>query len=197
MSDALSFGELLERARAGDQESARVLVLRYEPMIRRAIRFRLGRSRLVRLVDSMDVCQSVLASFFLRAAAGQYDIEKPEQLVKLLVAMARNKLALQARAQHRQRRDCRRTQSGGVDESLFVAADPSPSQQVAGQELLEQAQQLLSAEERQLVEMRKEGLPWDAIAQQMGSTPEAVRKKLTRGVNRVAHQLHLDEYDDE
>src|SRR5260221_3136505 len=61
---------------------------------RRAIRFRLADTNLARLLDSMDICQSVLASFFLRAAAGQFDIEQPQQLVKLLVAMARNKLAL-------------------------------------------------------------------------------------------------------
>jgi hypothetical protein len=32
----------------------------------------------------------VLASFFLRAAVGEYDLSAPEQLVGLLVKMARN-----------------------------------------------------------------------------------------------------------
>jgi hypothetical protein len=43
------------------------------------------------------------------------------------------------------------------------------------------------------VELRKEGLEWAAIAERLGSTPEAVRKKLARGVDRVAAQLHLDD----
>jgi RNA polymerase sigma factor (sigma-70 family) len=194
MSDSASFQELLQRVRAGDQDAARELVRRYEPAIRRAVRFRLAGSRLGRLLDSMDICQSVLASFFVRAAAGQYDIEQPEHLLKLLVAMARNKLALQARAQQRQRRDHRRDQPADLDQGVFVADEPSPSQQVAGQELLREAERLLSAEERQLVELRKEGLEWGAIAEQLGGTPDALRKKLARAADRVAHQLHLDDY---
>src|SRR5262245_26712837 len=148
MSDALAFQALLQRARSGDQEAARVLVERYEPTIRRAIRFRLADSQLTRLLDSMDICQSVLASFFLRAAAGQFDIEQPDQLLKLLLAMARNKLALHARTQQRQCRDHRRVQP--ADEALLVSDDPTPSQLVAGAELLREAERLLSDEERQL-----------------------------------------------
>ena len=34
----------------------------------------------------MDVCQSVLKSFFFRTAAGEYDLESAEQLQRLLVA---------------------------------------------------------------------------------------------------------------
>jgi RNA polymerase sigma-70 factor (ECF subfamily) len=197
MPEALSFQELLQRVRAGDQEAARELVQRYESTIRRAVRFRLSDSRLTRVLDSMDICQSVMASFFLRAAAGQYDIEKPDQLLNLLVAMARNKLAMQARAEQRQCRDNRRVQSAGLDEGVFVADEPSPDQHVAGQELLAQAQRLFSPEERQLVELRKDGLEWGAIAEQLGGTPEGLRKKLARAVDRVAHQLHLDDYSHE
>ena len=42
MSEGLSFEELLRRVRAGDQAAARELVQRYEPTIRRAVRFRLS-----------------------------------------------------------------------------------------------------------------------------------------------------------
>jgi RNA polymerase sigma factor (sigma-70 family) len=197
MSPPASFQDLMGRVRAGDQDAATELVRRYEPAIRRAVRFRLADSQLSRLFDSMDICQSVMASFFVRTAAGQFDIEQPEQLVKLLGAMARNKLAHQARAQLRQRRDCRRLDSGGLNEEKIVDDDSTPSQQVAGRDLLQQAQRLLSAEERELVELRKDGLEWAAIAERKGGTPEALRKKLGRAVERVAHQLELDDYIDE
>ena len=64
--------------------------------------------RLGRVFDSMDICQSVLASFFLRAAAGQYDLDEPAQLVALLTRMARNKLSHRVREQQARRRDVRR-----------------------------------------------------------------------------------------
>lgn len=194
MSDVLSFQELLQRVRAGDQEAARVLVERYEPTIRRAVRFRLADSRLARLLDSIDICQSVLAGFFVRAAAGQFDIENPKQLLKLLVTMARNKLASHARTQQRQRRDCRRVQPGGFEEKLIASDEPTPSVNIAGRELFDEAQRQMSAEERQLVELRKDGLEWGAIAAKLGGSPEALRKQLARAVDRVAHQLQLDDY---
>jgi RNA polymerase sigma factor (sigma-70 family) len=197
MSAPATFQDLIGRVRVGDQDAATELVRRYEPAIRRAVRFRLADSQLSRLFDSMDICQSVMASFFIRAAAGQYDIEQPEQLVKLLGAMARNKLAFQSRAQGRQRRDFRRLQTGPVSDEQFAESDPSPSQQAAGNELLEQAQRLFSPEEKELVELRKDGLEWNAIAERLGGTPEGLRKKLARAVDRVAHQLDLDDYSDE
>ncbi len=45
-----------------------------------------------------------------------------------------------------------------------------------------------------MLELRKEGLEWTAIAERLGGTAEALRKKLARAVDRVAHQLHLDDY---
>ena len=97
MSEPTLFEDLIRRVRSGDQDAATELVRRYEQSIRRAVRFRLADSRLVRVLDSMDICQSVFASFFVRTAAGQFDIDKPDQLLRLLVAIARNKLAKQAR----------------------------------------------------------------------------------------------------
>jgi hypothetical protein len=38
----------------------------------------------------MDICQSVLATFFVRVAAGEYDLKEPDDLIKLLPNMTRN-----------------------------------------------------------------------------------------------------------
>ena len=78
MAETTTFEELIRRVRAWDQDAATELVRRYEPAIRRAVRFRLADARLGGLFDSMDICQSVLGSFFVRAAWGQYDLETPE-----------------------------------------------------------------------------------------------------------------------
>ena len=97
MDEGNSFTALIQKWRAGDQSAAIELVRRYEPAIRRVVRLQLRDPRLRRILDSMDVCQSVLASFFLRAATGQYDLNQPAQLLRLLAVMARNKVASQAR----------------------------------------------------------------------------------------------------
>src|SRR5436190_14561840 len=108
MTEASPFTALIGRVRAGDPEAAAELVRQYEPQIRRIIRLRLTDPRLNRVLDSMDICQSVLANFFVRAAAGQFELDQPEQLLKLLATMARNKLLNQAKRHRTRRRDQRR-----------------------------------------------------------------------------------------
>ncbi len=87
MSAAPAFSDFLKRIRAGDSQAAEELVRKYESLIRRQVRLNLEDSRLNRVFDSMDVCQSVLKSFFVRTAAGQYDLDDPKELVRLLVRM--------------------------------------------------------------------------------------------------------------
>src|SRR5438270_7279038 len=107
--------QLFSRVRAGDADAAAELFRRFEPAIRRRVRvwLRLQDPRLRRVFDSIDVCQSVLASFFVRAAAGQYDLEEPGQLIALLFRMARHKLSHQVARQQAARRDVRRDQTDG------------------------------------------------------------------------------------
>ena len=127
MSDSSSFADFICRIRAGDEQAAVELVREYEPLIRREVRLRLHDPNLYRVFDSMDICQSVLASFFLRAASGQYDLDQPADLVKLLVGITRNKLAFQTRKQRAKRRDIRRIVLTPADELDVTGSSPTPS----------------------------------------------------------------------
>jgi RNA polymerase sigma factor (sigma-70 family) len=193
MPETSSFADFLRRIRAGDQEAAAELVRRYEPTIRLEVRRRLNYPSLFPLFDSLDICQSVLASFFVRSAAGQYDLDEPGQLLGLLVAMSRKKLAAQVRRQHRQRRDSRR-RSDRAEELLGKCADGAPPDRlVEGRELLDKVRQGLHEEERQLADLRAEGLTWPQIAERLGGQPQARRHQLSRALDRVARQLGLEE----
>jgi RNA polymerase sigma-70 factor (ECF subfamily) len=167
-----------------------------EPFIRVEVRRRLSDPRLYRAFDSMDICQSVLASFFVRAASGQYDLDRPEQLLRLLVAMTRNKLAFQTRRQHYPRRDIRRVIEGG-EVLETVAQGPAPDRLVAGQDLLREVRRRLSAEECQVADLRGEGQTWPEIAGRLGGTAEGRRKQLARALDRASRCLGLDEAADE
>jgi RNA polymerase sigma factor (sigma-70 family) len=197
MSEESAFRDLIRRVRAGDEEAAKEIVLRYEPAIRREARVRLVDPRLRRLFDSMDICQSVLASFFVRTAMGQYEIEKPAQLLRLLVSMSRKKLIDQTREHQAARRDHRRLNPGSQDLRNARDVNPSPSQQVAGHELLREFRNRLTEEERRLADQRAMNCDWAEIAAEHGGSPEALRKKLTRAVDRVAQELGLGGSDDD
>jgi RNA polymerase sigma-70 factor (ECF subfamily) len=187
-----TFREFLSRVRAGDQMAAAKLIQLYEPAVRRVARIRLADTRLQRLFDSLDISQSVFRSFFIRSALGQYDLEDPKQLLRLLLAMSRKKLADRVREQLAACRDIRRDKGDQLVESL-PAPGADPDQRVAAKELLEQFRERLSDKERELVERRALGQSWRTIAKYLGATPDARRKELTRAVNRIGRQLGLDD----
>lgn len=192
MQDQVAFDEFIRRIRAGNDQAAAEFVRQYEPLIRREVRLHLDDERLRRAFDSLDVCQSVLGSFFARTALGEYDLETPEHLVKLLVVMTCNKVAGAARRERRQRRDHRRIAG---PEELEAVADPglSPSEQVSGQELLERFRASFTDEERAIAGFRRDGLGWAEIADRMGSTAQARRMQFARAMQRVSRQLGLEE----
>jgi RNA polymerase sigma-70 factor (ECF subfamily) len=189
MSEGTAFAEFIGRIRAGDDQAARELVERYEPVIRREVRMRLRDPRLYSRFDWTDVCQSVMASFFLRAASGEYNLEEPEQLLRLLLAMTRHKLAKQERRHRALRRDYRRLEEYDPARLEGRSPAPTPSRLVAGRELLDEFRRRLSAEERMLADLRGQGCEWAEIASQVGGTPEARRKQLARAIDRVEQQL--------
>jgi RNA polymerase sigma factor (sigma-70 family) len=191
------FPELLRRVRAGDQDAAVELVSRYESAIRRAIRIKLMDSQLRGALESMDICQSVMGSFFVRAAAGQFDLEHPDQLLRLLVVMTRHKLAHQTRRHRAKRRDCRRLTACDPANLDGRSAAPSPSRLVVGRELLAEVNRLLSQEERLLAELRGDGYEWTEIAARLGGTAEARRKQLARAVDRLERELNRRELGDD
>jgi RNA polymerase sigma factor (sigma-70 family) len=196
MSEA-SFAELIERVRHGEAAAVEALLKQYEPTVRRAIRVRMVNPRLRRIVDSMDLCQSVMGSFFVRAALGQYDLGSPQQLVALLVRLARNKVANRARHEQAQRRDIRRADGDASAAERVAGRQESPSDIVAAAELLEQFRARLDERERYLAEQRALGREWHDIAAELGEGAEALRKQLSRAVDRVGQELGLAGWVDE
>jgi len=194
MSQAQTFAEFLRRIRRGDEQAAIELVQRYGSLIRREIRLGIRNRRLNRAFDSVDVCQSVLASFFVRAATGQYDLESPEQMAKLLMSMARNKLASLARREQRLRRDMRRIVST-QDEVLeqVVDTEGSPSEIVLQRELIDRMRSELTDDERRIADLRVEGMDWNEVAERLGGSAQARRMQLARGIERAAERLGLEE----
>ncbi len=192
MDQELSFGELLHRVRLGETAAAEALVRRYESAIRIAVRTRLLDPALRQHFDSVDICQSVLASFFLRAATGQFDLEDSAQLVALLSKMAQNKLAMHARRHLRARRDLRRVVSLAESSIDSPSSEPQPDQVAIGRETLDRAYAMMDPQVRDIADRRVDGDGWDDIAMQLGGTAEGRRKQYHRAIERIAVTLKLD-----
>jgi DNA-directed RNA polymerase specialized sigma24 family protein len=186
------FADFIGRIRAGDDHAAKELVQQYEPIVRRELRFRMTDRRLRRAVDSDDLCQSIWSSFFLRTAAGQYDLETPGQLISLLTAMTKNKFASHSRKQHREKRNVDRLDADGNQvECLTDRGQDTPSGIVSGKELLKYMAGKLSVEELRMAELRRQGLTWAEVAERLGGTAQARRMQMDRAADRIARQTGI------
>ena len=192
MIATVPFHDFIARVRLGDEDAARELVRQFEKVIRREVRLRLDDHRLYRVFDSMDISQSVLTSFFARASTGHFDLETPDQLVKLLIKMTRNKVAFQVRRQRALRRDSRMTDARPVDEIDVASPSPGPSELASDHDLIEAVRNRLGDEERRLADLRGEGWEWPEIAARLGGSAQARRVQLARAVQRVAREMNLE-----
>ena len=190
------FLNMVLRVRQGDEAAASELVRIYEPHVRRVVRIRLTDPGLRRQIDTLDVCQSVMGDFFVRAALGQFDLQSPEQLIRLLATMARNKLINQVHHHQAARRDIRRLAPVSSELVQAVASEATPSQIASGRELLAACRSRLSDEELYLADQRAQGRSWPALAEELGGSPDTLRMRLTRALNRVARELGLEELSD-
>jgi RNA polymerase sigma factor (sigma-70 family) len=191
------FALYVVRLREGDVSALEELVGKYAPVIRLEARMRLRSPYLRGILDSQDICQSVLKSFFTRVAEGQYSFDRPEDLKRLLVQMACNKSLEHVRHQYAQKRDARRSVSLGDEARMVQGADEDPGTQVEWEELLVRGRLMLNDEERKVADRRSQGASWDEIAGELGGTPDRLRVMLSRAQTRIARDLGLGVDDDE
>jgi RNA polymerase sigma factor (sigma-70 family) len=189
------FESLIARVRQGDEEATAKLVNEFGPIVERHLRakLRLQDARLRQTVDAAELCQSVMLNLFFRLSVGEYELSDPEQLRNLVFGIARHKLVDAIRKFTSQKRDVRRQtlQEEEHESPEIGGSSPGPMTYLANRELIQRAHQLLTAEERRIVDLRRDGSTWDQIAEELGGTPESNRKRYSRAVERVATELDL------
>ena len=192
-----SFALLLDQLRRGDASASVKIQERFGGHIRRLARVWLSQRRLGRLMDSEDICQSVLAEFFERYSKGSYEFDNERQLRALLARIATSRLLYHWQRHRTAKRDMRRLAEGATAENQIEALassnQPTPSQVLAGRELAEECRRRFSPEEWTIVELRNAGNEWKGISEQLGRSPDSLRMQYTRAVTRVARQLYIDE----
>jgi RNA polymerase sigma factor (sigma-70 family) len=172
---ATEFGQLLERARAGDGAALTRLVEQYEPKVRLLARVLLG-AALRPYLDSIDLAQSVHRSVLLGLRAGKFDVSTPDRLVALAVTILRRKVARHWRHLKKQHRLSRCEPAGaenGPAESLDVRADdaPDPAAEAGDRDAARELLSHLTEDEQRMLELRLQGYSTDEIAVQLGLNP--------------------------
>ena len=158
-----------ERERAYEELSRLLMILARAAMSRRARNNR----------DSIDICQSVARSFVAEIRGGQVAFDSEAALIAYLRRAVHSKLADLARRDGAAKRTApdpellQRIRAQDRDES-------SPSSIITLEEEAARMRENLGEDDRQLVDLRRRGVSWTVIAEQLSISPEAARKRWSR-----------------
>jgi RNA polymerase sigma factor (sigma-70 family) len=173
---------LLERFRGGDDSAAEALFTRYFERLTLLARSRLS-PRVARRTDPEDIVLSVYRSFFVGVREGRFTLGRGGDLWRLLASITKHKLLRRVRHEHADRRSVERECSlDQVDEGTFPRHEPGPSPQeaLALADELERAFAQLDPFGRRVLELRLQGTPIEAIAEDTGRAERSVRRTLAR-----------------
>jgi RNA polymerase sigma-70 factor (ECF subfamily) len=183
---------LLELLRHGSQEAAQAVYARYAQRLHALARAQCAPDLAPRM-DPEDIVQSVFGSFFRGARQGYYDIPAGEDLWKIFLVIALNKIRTKGAFHRAAKRDVRRTCGDNGPEPLLenlpqdAAADSFLEVVVA--EVLER----LPAPHRQMVQLRMQGYDLAEIARQTGRSKRTVERTLQESRKKLGtlFQEHL------
>jgi RNA polymerase sigma-70 factor (ECF subfamily) len=183
--------ELLNRFQHGDRDAASLLYERYAGRLR-ALTRRKSSSALACRLDPDDIVQSVFRNFFHAAREGGYEVPPGEDLWKLLLVIALNKIRARGTFHRAAKRDVRRTRRiEGLDPYMLAKENPHGHAalnflRLVAEEALEQMPQL----QRKIVELRVEGYQVHEIAKLTGRSLRTVERTLQNCRKHLSNFLH-------
>jgi len=178
---------LLRRLCDGSEKAAGQLYLRYAQRLSNLILAHCS-ADLAHCEDAEDIVQSVFGSFFRGASKGYYDVPPGEELWKLLLVIALNKIRARANFHHAARRDVRRTLGGDA-----LAAAGAEQESEVGLTFLrlviDEALQAWPPEHAQMIVLRIEGYEVAEIAARTRRSRRTVERVLQEFRQQLAALL--------
>ncbi len=176
---------LLRRFQRGEADAATLLYLRYAARLSSLARTQRG-TDLASRFDPDDIVQSIFRTFFRRAAEGHYDVPEGEDLWRLFLVIALQKIRDACSFHRAAKRDVRTTSS--IEAFDNRGASVSSQNEIGLAELKMVVDDLLGglpATQRVIVELRIDGFQVDEIAQKTGRS----RRTVERGLQEFRAQL--------
>jgi RNA polymerase sigma-70 factor (ECF subfamily) len=169
---------LLRRLQLGQADASTALYLRYAERLL-ALAAAQSSPDLARRVDPEDIVQSVFRTFFRRASLGHYTVPDGEELWKLLLVIALNKVRATGAFHRAAKRDVRRT-SGGEAFDRAVESQSGPDEDALNflRLVVEELLQGLPEVHRRMVELRIEGHEVNDIAAAVQRSKRSVERVL-------------------
>jgi len=186
MPDSSQARILLNRWRSGDEDAARELFQIYEERLLGLARQRISQ-RFGSRLDPEDVVQSVFRTFFTRSKEGKFQVEKADDVWKLLARITVHKTFRQIAFHRAAKRNVNMEKAQGDDPQDYVLSllDRGPTPEMANQ-FLDQVEHLvnrLSPNHREILELRMQGYKDVEIAKKLNVSDRTIR----RAMEQVRH----------
>jgi RNA polymerase sigma-70 factor (ECF subfamily) len=181
---------LLRRFRGGHPDAATELYLRYVGRLQ-ALATSQSSPDLARRVDPEEIVQSVFRTFFRRANLGHYSVPDGEEIWKLLLVIALNKVRASGAYHRAAKRDIRRT-SGGEAYDRAIESSPGGDEGALNtlRIVIEELLQGQSEANRKMIEMRIEGHEVVEIAEAVRRSKRSVERVLQDFRRRLDSLIH-------
>lgn len=184
---------LLVRLREGSQDAATLIYRRYAQRLRELAQAQCS-ANLAQQVEADDIVQSVFGSFFRRAREGHYDVPDGEELWRLFLVIALNKVRARARFLRAAKRDARRTVEGAAfDAALDRVAAAEEGAAAFLQLCVEDALAQLPEAPRNALRLRLEGHEVADIARLLGRSMRSTERHLQEARQRLAELLSRED----
>jgi DNA-directed RNA polymerase specialized sigma24 family protein len=169
---------LLRRLRHGHSDASTELYLRYAERLL-ALAAAQSSPDLATRVDPEDIVQSVFRTFFRRASLGEYEVPDGEELWKLFLVIALNKVRKTGAFHRAAKRDVRKTQGGEAFDRAVASRGAGDATALDLLRLLiEELLQDLTAAHRTMIELRIEGYEVNEIAAAVRRSKRSVERVL-------------------
>jgi RNA polymerase sigma-70 factor (ECF subfamily) len=185
-AQAVSDRSLLRRLRVGQEDAATQLYLRYAHRLRALAAARCSPDLAAR-VDPEDIVQSVFRTFFRRAARGDYDVPAGEELWKLFLVIALNKIRAVGAHHRAAKRDVRLSAgSDALEQAVHGAATQNETALSVLRLVIDEVLESLPPVQRQIIELRIEEYDVAEIAQKTQRSKRTVERVLQQFRTRLA-----------
>ena len=191
--DSDSDRSLLERFQRGQDDAATQLYLRYAERLHALTAAQVGPDLKTRL-DPEDIVQSIFRTFFRRAAAGEYEVPEGEELWKLFLVIALNKVRSIGIHHHRAKRDSRQTTGGTAFEAAVSRRHGYDSNSLTILRMvIDDALAGLPKSQREVIALRIEGHEVNEIAERVGRARRSIERILQDFRQRLSERLREDD----
>jgi RNA polymerase sigma factor (sigma-70 family) len=181
-----SLEPLLDKLCHGDMAVAKQVFLAYEPYLRKVVRRQLPQ-RLRAKFDSVDVVQSVWADLLEGYRAGAWHFPDVRRLQAFLVQVTRNRFIDRFR-KHRLAFEMEQPLAGMHTSEMPSAPEPRAPDVLEAEELWQQMLALCPPEHRELLRLKRQGLPMEELVARTGLHAGSIRRIIRNLARKLALQ---------